>query len=291
VDAQRQARLERGRERLGAAYAPKCFLCEVRCGVERAAGKRGPCGLDDVTPVYRRLLHFGEERELVPSYAVWLAGCNFYCSFCSDEAALRPPLPGRAVSAEALAESIARDLLTTPYRVKNVNFVGGDPGVSLPYLADVALALLARVPELPPLLLNTNGYLTPEALEAAVDVFDVFVVDYKFGNDACARAIATPRRYTGVLDRNLERLARSGREVWVRHLLMPEHLSCCTVPVLERLAAWPALKVNVMPAFVGFGESWRSLRREEERRGRELLEGAALSHKYWAGERLVASEP
>lgn len=288
MDDARSARIVRARERLQAVYAPKCLLCEVRCAVNRAADARGVCGLAAETPVYRRLLHFGEERELVPSYTIWLAGCNFLCSFCSDEHALRPPLPGRVMSAEALGEAVAAELEATPYRVKNVNFVGGDPSISLPFLLDVAIALLERAPRVPPLLLNTNGYLTPEALAVALEVFEVFVVDYKFGNDRCAREIAMPRRYTAVLDRNLEALARSGREVWVRHLLMPDHLDCCTAPVLERLAAWPELRVNVMPAFVAFDDRWRSLRREETAQGRALLEAAPLARKYWAGERFAA---
>jgi putative pyruvate formate lyase activating enzyme len=167
VPAPRLVRVERARQRLQALYEPECLLCEVRCRVNRRAGERGECGLAAETPVYRRLVHLGEELALVPSYTVWLSGCNFLCSFCSDAHALRPPLPGRVYPAEALAELIAGDLAASKRPVKNINFVGGEPSISLPYLCDVGLALLRRLPAAPPFLLNTNGYLTMGALEAA----------------------------------------------------------------------------------------------------------------------------
>lgn len=283
----RLQRIIRARDQLSAIYEPDCLLCEVRCGVARAENKRGACGLAADTPIYRRMLHFGEERELVPSYAVWLSGCNFLCTFCSDLDALRPPLPGSSWSIPALAEAIKTDLTSSRFPIRNLNFVGGDPSISLPYLADLAIALLEEVPDLPELLLNTNGYLTPEALRAAIDIFDIFVVDFKFGNDVCARQIAGPRRYLEALERNLDALATSGRNVWVRHLLMPGHLDCCTVPVLEACTRWPQAKVNVMPAFVAFNEPWAPLTAAEKRLGKELLVESGISLKYWDGRRLA----
>jgi putative pyruvate formate lyase activating enzyme len=259
------------------------MLCEIRCGVDRAGGQRGVCGLAEHTPVYRRMIHFGEERPLVPSYVIWLSGCNFLCTFCSELQHLRPDFPGEVLSPQTLAALIDDDLSTSRHRVKNLNFVGGEPAISLPYIADVVLALLERRERIPPLLLNTNGYLSPAVLEVALDMFEIFVVDLKFGNDRCARRLGGPKRYVETLHRVLELLHSSGREVWIRHLLMPDHIDCCTRPTLEAVVQWPDFRVNLMPAFVAFDRRWRSLRRDEVEAARRLFEQTDLPHRYWDG--------
>lgn len=265
------------------------MLCEIRCGVDRAGGQRGVCGLAEHTPVYRRMIHFGEERPLVPSYVIWLSGCNFLCTFCSEHGHLRPDFPGQVLSPSALAELIDDDLSTSRHRVKNLNFVGGEPAISLPYIADVVLALAERRADIPPLLLNTNGYLPAAVLEVALEMFEIFIVDLKFGDDGCARRLGGPKHYVETLHRVLDRLHASGREVWIRHLLMPDHLDCCTRPTLEAVVRWPDFRVNLMPAFVAFDRRWRSLRRDEVETARQLYEQTDLPHRYWDGRPLARS--
>lgn len=288
--------------RLEAHFSP-CDLCELRCGAARALGERGACGLDDKVHVYNRLLHMGEEGPLVPSYAVFLSGCSMACSFCSEDHHLRAPFAARAADPEDLAERIARALRDAPIPAKNINFVGGEPGIALPWIARVALALERRMPRRPPLLLNTNGYLTPDALALASQLCEIFVVDFKFGNDRCAQSIANTAAYGEVLRRNLAWLARPALapttlaapvlapRLWVRHLLMPDHLECCAAPCLAWLAEHaPDARVNVMPAFHPFGGEqnapWRALRDDERAQGRALLAAAGLRRPYFDGRRL-----
>ncbi|MBN1945627.1 MAG: radical SAM protein [Bradymonadales bacterium] len=284
MDRDRARRIQGARDRLLAVISPSCQLCEIRCGADRLAGEQGACGLADRTPVYRRMVHLGEEIELVPSYALWLAGCNFACSYCAEQEAIRPPFLGQVLPARDLAAKIAADLSLSRARVKNLNFVGGEPSLSLLYIADVALALLDLGIDLPPLLLNTNGYLTPEALEPTIDLFDLFLVDFKVSNDRCAGALGMPDRYLATVTRTIRRLARSNREVWVRHLLLPGHIQCCTRQILAQLERMPkSIRTNLMPAFIPFQKGWRSLSPEETEQARELLLGSQLRHKYWDG--------
>ena len=185
-----------------------------------------------------------------------------------------------------LAAVIAEDLTLSKRRVRNINFVGGEPSINLPFIADTALQLAELMPQVPPLLLNTNGYLSEEALEGAIELFDLFVVDLKFGNDRCAESCGGPADYVHTLSRNLTRLGDTHREVWVRHLLMPGHLECCTAKVLGALEALsPAFKVNVMPAFVSFNKEWGRLSESEIERGRALLTKSEIRHKYWDGKK------
>jgi len=291
-------------EHLEVLAAP-CILCERRCGAMRSDDELGHCGLGASAHVYNRLLHFGEEAPLVPSYAIFLTGCSMACSFCSEAAHLRPPFDAPVTDPEVLAMKVALDLTAGASEAKNINFVGGEPSISMPFIARFAVALDKLLEERPPLLLNTNGYLTPEALALATHLFDIWVVDLKFGDDRCAGRIADTPLYLDTLKRNLGWL-HDGHEggsqtlgvpvlpvnLWVRHLLMPGHRTCCTEPVLtwtaERL---PLAHLNVMTAFHPFGlpdnDRWRSLSEQDRTSARSLLLEKGHSEAYFDGRRCL----
>lgn len=286
---------------LDALYGP-CVLCEQRCGAMRADGERGRCGLADTVHIYNRLLHVGEEAPLVPSYAIFLSGCSMACSFCSEGDHLQAPFKPPPASAEVLALKTAAALLGPASGARNINFVGGEPSIALPFLARFAQALSPLI-EAPPLLLNTNGLMTPEALALATHLCEIFVVDLKFGHDHCAQHIADAQDYLAIVRRNLQILHDGpGRVIsgvpvqpvvlWVRHLLMPGHLACCTDPTLEWLAEHlPQAQVNVMPAFHPFGladnASWSTLSKAEKEEGERLLAASGIQNAWFDGRRLA----
>lgn len=292
-------------ERLHALSSP-CALCERRCGVHRADGERGLCGLSDEVAVYNRLIHVGEEDPLVPSYAIFLSGCSLSCSFCSEWQHLKPPFKAPSISPLALARAVTVDLERAPEgaRPTNINFVGGEPTVALPFIADFVVAAEGLGTQLPPVLLNTNGFVTPEALALATHLAELFVVDFKYGNDRCASEVAGIEGYWETLTRNLRALGGGPLDpgpadgvplmpvtLWVRHLLMPGHLECCTRPVLAWLSEHlPEAHVNVMPAFVPTfgapGNRWPWLKAEEREEAIDLLRSSDLTHRFFDGRRV-----
>jgi len=51
-------------------------------------------------------------------------------------------------------------------------------------------------------------------------------------------------------DGNLALIAQWGEDFSIRHLVMPNHVECCTYPVLEWIAEYmPTVPVNVMAQF------------------------------------------
>jgi putative pyruvate formate lyase activating enzyme len=82
-------------------------------------------------------------------------------------------------------------------------------------------------------------------------VIDVYLSDFKYGNDRCARRLSKVDRYFEVVSRN-HRLAAGQCEILLRHLVMPGHVECCTKPVLDWVAANlpnERLRVNVMDQY------------------------------------------
>ena len=223
-----------------------CDVCAERCGVDRLAGERGVCGLGPEGRVYKEYVHLGEERCLVPSHTVFLTGCNFRCVFCSDSAQVGAPADhGQPMSPETLADRIA---LRRSHGARNVNFVGGLPDVNVLFILRT-LQLCQRDTHV---VWNTNIWTTETAIARLSGVVGTWLVDLKFANDECARALGAPAGYWTKMQRLFPIVANTGR-VLVRHLVMPGHIQCCTRGVLEWLAKHhQAVTVNLMTGYQPF---------------------------------------
>ena len=249
-----------------------CTLCEVKCRVNRREGV-GYCRVRE-SLVASDFLHYGEEPELVPSYTVFFSGCNFRCVFCQNW-----DISQYRVGVEHVPEFMALKIEEAFKRgARNVNFVGGEPTPNLPFI----LETLRHVDVPIPVVWNSNMYMSEEAMRLLDGVVDVYLADFKWGNDECALKYSKIPRYWEVVTRNLL-LARKhyGAEFLIRHLVVPGHLECCTRPVLEWIAGnlGRDVRINVMfqyrPEYLAgrYSEINRRLKRDEMERAAEIVEG------------------
>ncbi len=223
-----------------------CTLCERRCGVSRTEGLAGWCGVLEPR-IASDFLHMGEEPDLVPSYTVFFSGCTFDCVYCQNHDISRQPRSGRVLSCADMAERIDATAArgTQTGRARNVNWVGGDPTPNLAFI----LAALSECNANTPQIWNSNMYMSTEALALLDGVIDVYLADFKYGNDRCARRLSDVQEYMRVTTRN-HLLAREHAEMVIRHLVLPGHLDCCTRPVLEWIAEnLDDVLVNVMDQY------------------------------------------
>ena len=164
----------------------------------------------------------------------------------------------------------------------NINWVGGEVVIHLHAIVD-AIALLGRdftptpvelrlarrtkadrffcFDEMPdkavyggkfnaPMLWNSNFFMTLESMKILRVLADVWLPDFKFGPGRCAMALAKTPWYWETVTRNIALIAEWGEDFSIRHLVMPNHVECCTYPVLEWIAQHvPAAPVNVMAQF------------------------------------------
>jgi putative pyruvate formate lyase activating enzyme len=92
-------------------------------------------------------------------------------------------------------------------------------------------------------------YLTPEAMQILADVVDIWLPDFKWGNDRCAVKYSRIARYFEVVSRN-HSMAYENGDLIIRHLIMPGHVECCTKPILDWIAKnCPRALVNVMSQY------------------------------------------
>lgn len=219
-----------------------CRLCEHRCGANRLSGERGFCGVLE-SKVSSEFIHWGEEPELVPSYTVFFAGCTFKCVFCQNYDISQYPESGVHIKPENLAKMIQG------VKARNVNWVGGEPTPNLWYILRV-LEKLGSSKNIPQVW-NSNMYMSVETMNILDGLIDLYLADFKYGNNECAKEYSGVENYFGVVARNHLLARKQGAELIIRHLVLPGHVECCTKPVLDWIHEnfGDRVRVNVMDQY------------------------------------------
>ena len=89
-------------------------------------------------------------------------------------------------------------------------------------------------------------YCSTETMKLLSGVIDLYLTDFKYGNDQCARRLSKIDNYLEVVKRN-HKLAVEDGDVIIRHLVMPNHVECCSKPILNWLSEnIPDAVVNIM---------------------------------------------
>jgi putative pyruvate formate lyase activating enzyme len=234
----------------------RCLLCEHRCGVNRLAGQRGPCKADATARVFRHRIEYSEELELIPSHLFYLSGCDLRCVFCIAEANAFDPQRGIVLTREFLDSAVRWGQARG---ARNIQWVGGEPTIHIPAVLDA----MAGCRELPPVVWKSDFHGTTEAFELLAGAVSVYVADFKFGNDDCARRLAGIDNYSAIVTRNLQ-IAAGQADLIVRHLLLPGHFDCCYRPIVTWMKNHlPQAKFSVRD---GYLPMWQA------RRFRELCE-------------------
>ena len=260
-----------------------CNFCPWNCGVDRAAGtKLGACKLASTSRVSSHFHHTGEElfyRGTEGSGTIFFTSCNMRCAFCQNGDISTDKDNGEETDPRTLA---AMAWTLRREGCHNINWVGGEVVIHLHAIVD-AIALLGRdfaptqaelkrarrtkadrsfwFDEAPgnavydskfnaPMLWNSNFFMTPDSMKILRVLTDVWLPDFKFGPGRCAMTLARTPWYWETVTRNLALIAEWGEDFSIRHLVMPNHVECCTYPVLEWIAEHvPATPVNVMAQF------------------------------------------
>ncbi len=261
-----------------AAHLSDCHLCPFHCGEERARAA-GVCRVGAVSYLASEMLHLGEEELLRPAHAIFFSGCTARCTFCTAARFAFRPDYGVPVTAPLLA---ARILQRQAAGARSVCFIGGDPAPHIPLILATLAELGAR--RTIPAVFNSNFYLTAAALDLLEDAIDIYLPDLKFGPatgaQSCGEVVGGMPGYWEAVTGAIARVAAHGRQVIVRHLLMPGHFDCCTAPVLAWLATQPALQVSLLTQYLapahGRGALAGALTPEEVARARRLAADLGL---------------
>jgi putative pyruvate formate lyase activating enzyme len=191
-----RAALARERMQLAHAALSDCKLCAHECGVNRLAGELGLCRAGSEARFFLAQTEVTDELELIPTFAVALSGCDLRCDFCITGGESWNPRAGNIFGAEEMA---ARARTALEKGARTVMVLGGEPTIHLP----AALEFVSHLPDDATLVWKTNAHGSAQARELLDGLFDVWLADYKFGNDNCARRLAKVPDYTRIVRENL----------------------------------------------------------------------------------------
>lgn len=210
-----------------------CRLCPRQCGVNRITGEKGICDLDGRITLARALPHHGEEPPLSGTHGagtLFLSSCNLRCRFCQNFQI------SHHISGESLTpEELARQMMTLQHQgCHNIEAVTPTP--QLPPLID-ALQLAWEAGLNLPLVYNCGGYENPEIIQLLDGMVDIYLPDFKYGNEEDAFRLSGVRDYTRFALMSIrEMISQVGPElrldgdeiatrgIIIRHLILPGHI-------------------------------------------------------------------
>jgi putative pyruvate formate lyase activating enzyme len=236
-----------------------CGFCVRRCGVDRLRGEKGYCRAGRNFSLHSAFPHMGEEPELVPSGTIFTGGCSIKCIHCQNWDISQWIAGGTSVAPEAMALQV-RELSEKGCR--NINMVGGDPTP----MTWAWLDTMGRVDVNTATVWNSNSYYSEETAQLLAGFIDVYLLDFKYGNDRCASDISDAPGYWEAATKNHLRAKEHG-ELITRVLVLPGHNQCCTKPILQWIHdnLGPMTRVNLM---FQYRPEWRA--REKPELGRRL---------------------
>jgi len=167
-----------------------CCFCERRCGIDRNR-QSGNCGVKQ-SLIASEFLHFGEESVLVPSHTIFFSGCTFHCVFCQNWDISQQNV-GFYIDPSKLCEVIGERYAQGS---KNVNWVGGDPTPNLLYILETLKLLDVNIPQ----VWNSNMYCSVETMKLLDGVVDLYLTDFKYGNDKCAKVFSKVDNYFDIVE-------------------------------------------------------------------------------------------
>jgi putative pyruvate formate lyase activating enzyme len=211
-----------------------CDLCARYCRVDRFETiKAAVCRTGVNAVVCSFGAHHGEENPLRGtrgSGTIFFSWCNLRCDFCQNWD-ISQKGAGHEVTPQALAEMM---LELQAQGCHNINLVTPSH-VAAQIIAAVEIA--AHQGLRLPLVYNTGGYDSPEALTLLDGIIDIYMPDMKYGDSAVARQYSHVRDYAeinfaavremyrqvGDLRLDADDIAQRG--LLVRHLVLPDDLA------------------------------------------------------------------
>jgi putative pyruvate formate lyase activating enzyme len=210
----------------------KCSICPRKCGVNRLKGQVGFCKAGLLPMVSSFHAHFGEEPPISGrngSGTIFFTHCSLRCVFCQNH-----PISQLGQGKEVTVEELAGMMLKLEAEgCHNINFV--TPTHYMPQILEGVFIAREKGLKLP-LVYNSGGYESMEALEILDTIIDMYMPDMKYSDNSAAKKYSNAQDYFEINkiavkemhrqagDLKIERgIAKKG--ILIRHLVLPENLA------------------------------------------------------------------
>ncbi len=264
-----------------------CTQCPVKCGADRQ-NTSGACGVKDIK-IAKYYLHQFEEPPISHkngSGCIFFCGCSLKCVFCQNFELSRNKR-GKEIDKYQLAEIFAE---LEAMGAENINLVNPTH-----YLSHIMGAIEIYRPKIP-IVYNTHGYETQEALSLADSFVDVWLTDLKFIDNALSKRYTSRPDYSDYalnavrfMSQKPLKMRQDGKMLSgciVRHLIMPLAVYD-SINVVKFVATLPEdVFLSLMSQYTPFGdisefsELQRRITSREYERVLEAVRSAGLKNVF-----------
>jgi putative pyruvate formate lyase activating enzyme len=214
-------------------WLESCELCPNFCRVNRLEGEKGRCRLGSELVVSSANLHYGEEPVLVGrggSGTIFFTCCNLKCVFCQNY-----DISQLDYGSPVDQNELVRNMITLQDRgAENINLV--TPTHQAAQIFEAVKEARREGLKLP-IVYNCGGYENPDFLRELDGLVQIYMPDFKYGNDEaglkysgvseystwCRKALVEMHRQVGDLQTDQRGVATRG--VLVRHLVLPNRIA------------------------------------------------------------------
>jgi putative pyruvate formate lyase activating enzyme len=172
----------------------KCTSCPRNCLADRTNGELGTCQSGDKPIVSSYTPHFGEEPVLSGTNGagnIFFGNCNLRCDYCQNFVISQNPKI--EIRNEVSIERLSDIMLELQNRYcHNIGLVSLTH-FAVPILKSIMLAIEKGLNL--PIIYNTNGYDSVEVLKLYKDVINIYLPDFKYGNNDYGRRYSKVPNY------------------------------------------------------------------------------------------------
>ncbi|MBI5848339.1 MAG: radical SAM protein [Nitrospirae bacterium] len=237
-----------------------CECCPRRCGVDRIIGKTGFCGVSSDILVSHAGLHFGEEPPISGtrgSGTIFFSGCNLRCVFCQNYQISQDFQQGHSRT-HSEDELVSEMLFLQDAGAHNINFVS--PSHMIFQMAD-AIKSARQKGLFVPVVYNSNGYDSVEALRQIRGLVDIYLPDINYLDNSLGKQFSSVDDYADIVPDVLwEMLDQTGslkmdgggiamRGLLVRHLVLPGQLDNSRNCLRSLADLSPDIHVSIMSQY------------------------------------------
>ncbi len=209
-------------------FYKSCTLCPRKCQINRYIEK-GFCGLNNQVKLALAKIFFYEEPPISGirgSGTIFFSGCNLKCCFCQNSE-ISFSAKGQIVTIKRLSEIM---LELEQKGAHNINLV--TPTMYIPSI--IKACKMAKIKGLTiPIIYNSSGYESVEAIKLLDGIIDVYLPDFKYFDNSYALKYSKVKDYLENVQKVLQEMVRQQpkcqfdkegmikKGVIVRHLLLP----------------------------------------------------------------------
>ena len=264
-----------------------CTLCPRKClAIRDEKTGLGFCKMPQTIAVAKAYLHKWEEPCISGengSGTIFFSGCSLGCVFCQNEEISHKNF-GKLISVERLAE-IFYELEKSG--AHNINLVNPTH-----YISEIKRAVDIYRPKIP-ILYNSGGYDTTEAIALAAEFCDIFLMDMKYSDSIRALKYSKAHDYPAVCKNAILKCAEVIKEnifdsnglmkkgLIIRHLILPQGTNdaLSVIDWIEQNVPWAVF--SLMSQYTPFGdlENYKEInRRITKREYQKVLDAASMSN-------------